>query len=111
MIHSFVGFPPATSLHDLTIWMGSIILENTDIWFGVGAQIEKRGMKMASIFWFTFLSIILMPSQNESDLRLPKASFLASMSLLNSQKMAMRAIQKQTSLSFPVLVTELSKHV
>ncbi|KAG5599608.1 hypothetical protein H5410_030978 [Solanum commersonii] len=95
----YQGLLIVSSLDDLKGWLASMISDITPRWFGVEALIEKRDMNIASRYWFGFINNTIIPSQNESILRHPKAACLGSimarrridLGILVSQDMPMRS--------------------
>uniref|UniRef100_M1DC33 Putative plant transposon protein domain-containing protein n=1 Tax=Solanum tuberosum TaxID=4113 RepID=M1DC33_SOLTU len=94
-------FTIAQSLDDLKGWLAPMISNTAPMWMDTSAQIEKRDMNIACIRWHLKAACLgSIMARRQIDL-----------GLLVSQEMAMRAKKTQTSLLFPVLVTELCRHV
>lgn len=115
--HPYDGFLVSQFLNDLKGWLEPLISKTTPRWIEVGTPIDKRDSSITSQFWFGIINNIIMPSQNKSIIRYPKAACLwfiissrrIDLGLLILQDITMMSEDRQTSMPFLVLITELCR--
>lgn len=64
------------TLENMKKWRSLIIYDSAPKWIKVRVLIEKKDLIIVAMFWFSFISSTIMPSQSEWILRHAKSSCL-----------------------------------